>query len=95
MNWKRQRNSELNEPITQVLDRMAVADPEEEHYARLCSRLETLIQLRDGEKRSWMNNPATITVIGNVFITGMVIAYEKHGVMTSKARDWHSATKTG
>lgn len=93
MNWKRTKKSEINEPIAQVLERMAVADPEEPEYEKLCSRLETLVKLRDGEKRNWMNNPATITVIGNLLVTAMVIGYEKHNVMTSKARDWHVSTK--
>lgn len=96
MNWKKtEKVSELDAPIAQVLDRMTAADPEEEHYERLCARLETLIKLRDEKSRGWLTSPAFVTSAANVLITGLVIGYEKHGVMTSKARDWHSTTKTG
>lgn len=95
MNWKwTNTESELDAPIAQVLDRMSVADPEEEHYKRLCERLETLIKLRDTKSKSWTTSPAFITVVGNLLVTGMVIGYERHGVMTSKSRDWHVTTKT-
>lgn len=88
--WKRNRHSELDAPIAQVLDRMTAADPELEEYKRLCERLETLVKLRDARSNSWTTSPAFITAMSNFAITALVIGYERHNVMTSKARDWHT-----
>lgn len=94
MKWKMTKESQLDAPIAQVLERMEVADPEEPEYEKLCARLETLVKLRDGDSKAWWKNQAMITVLGNLAVTVLVIGYERHNVMTSKAWDKMVQTKS-
>jgi hypothetical protein len=72
--------------INALLLRMRNSDPSTTEYTTSMKALSKLIKLRDSSKNSRKISPDTLAiVVGNLLGVLVIVSYEKHNIVTSKA----------
>ena len=85
----KKEQSKLAEPIDDVLACMKETTPDQEEYPQYLSYLERLRKLEESDKISLRPSADTIvTVLGNLLVVVVIVAYEQKHVMVSKAKDF-------
>lgn len=85
VNIFQKKESELDEPIEEVLSHMRGHDPDSDEYKSLFGQLERMINLRREERGSDITPNQVLAVAGNLLGILIIVAYEQKHVMVSKA----------
>lgn len=84
-------NAELEEAIASALTDLKGFTAETEEHAAAVEQLTQLFAIRELDKPSRPEpiNPNTLLLVaGNIFITAMIVEFERVGIVTSKAKDF-------
>ncbi|MDF2800207.1 MAG: hypothetical protein K0S61_110 [Anaerocolumna sp.] len=82
---KRDKRTNLEKEIDSVLEYLKKFDPDSEEYAKIADNLGKLYKAKENEHARHVK-PDTIAIIaGNLLGIGMILGYEKAGIITSKA----------
>ena len=76
---KAQDQTRLDKAIEELENSIIGGDPETEKYTKMVSNLETLYNLRSGEKPSKMELKDWIPVIGSTAGIVIIAVFEAHG----------------
>lgn len=75
----------LEESIASAFNQLEEHDAGTEKYADIIDKIERLIALRPKKKELTVSGDALVGAITNILGIGLVLNYEKLGVVTSKA----------
>lgn len=84
----------LDAAMNRVLDDMDTVHTNSDEYSELLSNLERLSKLRTHERPGRVSPDTIATVAGNLLGILVIVAYEQHHVMTSKALGFVPKVKT-
>jgi hypothetical protein len=77
--------TELDEPIDNLLNEMSTMNSDTEEYDRALRRLETLYNLRDRNRPERVSRDTMALVLGNLAGIGIIVGYERMNVLASRA----------
>jgi hypothetical protein len=80
----KKKESVLDEPITEILDKMKHYGPDNEEYPHLVDNLERLNKLKQKERRFKFSPDTMLIVGGNLLGILIIVAYEQKHVIVSK-----------
>lgn len=76
----------LEEEINRVLLRMSAMNPTTDEYAATMKQFSKLVKLKEAKTSSRRISPDTLAIVaGNLLGVVVIVAYEKHNIVTSKA----------
>ena len=82
---KKDKRSNLEKEIDNVLERMSELDPDSKEYSAMASNLERLFSAKSKEKDRKISPDTLAVIAGNLLGIGLILTYEKANVITTKA----------
>lgn len=80
------KKSKVDKLIEESLTYLEILSPDSEEYSNVLKTIERLNELKNDNKSRRRVSPDTIAlIIGNLVGIGLILGYEKAGVITSKA----------
>jgi len=83
--FAKSKTPDLDEAIDTVMHAMRTTDVDSEEYPKLLRHLERLHELKNGNIRKPVSTDAVITSLGSLCGIFIIVAYEQHHVITTKA----------
>lgn len=81
----KEQKTKYEEEIEHVLDAMSCESPDSEQYKAMSEALERVMKYAP-EKLEWRISPDIVAaIVGNLAGIGLILGYERLGVVTSKA----------
>ena len=85
MNPFSRKESELDEPIDKLLEELRAYDPNSPEFACAMTHLQTLTEMRANERKWTVSPEALVNGAVTLMGIGIVVLFEREGVITSKA----------
>ena len=82
---KKDKRSNLEKEIDNVLERMSELDPDSKEYSAMVSNLEQHFRAKSKEKDRKISPDTLAVIAGNLLGIGLILTYEKANVITTKA----------
>lgn len=92
--FKIEVDTPLDEQITSVLNEMSTFGVDSEEYPTLLSHLERLYELKAKTRPEPVSRETMAVIVGNLTGILIIVAYEQHHVITSKAMNQIGRIKT-
>lgn len=91
--WK--KKTDIDVVIDDVTTRMRVVGPDDPEYKKLVKYLDHLTKMRDAQRNRRRVSPDTVAIVlGNLAIAVIVVLAERDNVISTKARDFLTRSKT-